>query len=115
MVSQNVESAESQTSGTWANQETRECSSHPGQLGRTGQDSREFWGESFTPGGNDWKGSSFTCKPTSSNPGEIVEQLIDETKKELEVTELHANKLRERLNTLEGLSNQFIEEIVNEE
>ncbi len=107
MVSQNVESAESQASGTWTNQETRECSSYPGQPGRTGQNSREFWGESFAPGRNDWKGSSFACRSTSSSPGEIVEQLIDETRKELEVTELHANKLRERLNTLEGLSSQL--------
>lgn len=107
MVSQNVESAESQASGTWANQETRQCGSYSGQPGRSGQDSRKFRGESFAPGRNDWKGTSVACKSTSSSPGEIVEQLIDETRKELEVTELHANKLRERLNTLEGLSNQL--------
>jgi hypothetical protein len=107
MVFENAESTEIQASGTWTNQETCERSSHTGQPGGTGQDSRESRSEPFSPGGNDWKRRGFDHQSNGSSTGEIVEQLIDETRKELEVTELHANKLRERLSTLEGLSSQL--------
>ncbi|NJL63308.1 MAG: hypothetical protein HC903_17605 [Methylacidiphilales bacterium] len=107
MVTEYGESAESQAPGAWTTQKACERSNYGRQLRGIGQNSREFRGESITPGRDDWTGGSFSCQSINSPPGKIVEQLIEDTKKELESTEVHANKLRERLNTLQGLSNQL--------
>lgn len=99
--------AQSETSRTRTDKEECEPSADPRQLGGTRHSSSTVWGEPISPSGNDWSATN-----TFDNPGDVfvggtVQQLIAETRSEIQEIEDRGEKLRKRLTQLEDLVNRL--------
>ena len=98
-----LHNAQGKAPRTRTNQKTRELSSDRGQSQRTGRNSQDIQGQPLPFSGDDrtW-GDSFNSSGDVL-PGGTVQQLITETREEIDEIQNRGQKLHKRLTELENL------------
>lgn len=98
-----LDNAQGQAPGTRTDQETRKPSFDGGQSYRTGRDSQDIQGQPFAFSGDDRTGGNSFNSSGDVPPGGTVQQLITETREEIEEIQNRGEKLHKRLTELEQL------------
>lgn len=103
LVLEDEQDAQGETPRTRTNQE--KCwNSHDGRCcERTGQDSVSFWCQSFSTIGDDRARTNSFNRPRVISLGGTIQQLINETRQEIEEVKSRNEKLHKRLSELEEL------------
>lgn len=98
--------AENETQGVWGNKEACWYSLNPNSYQGIGQASSGVRRQPLRAGRTDWKGANTTGKSTTT-PGGMLVQLIEETEQEINDYQERIDKLHNRLDKFRTLLKQL--------
>ncbi|MBH8561655.1 hypothetical protein I8748_34595 [Nostoc sp. CENA67] len=114
MVTKNGEISQSQTQGIWTDQEERKPSNDGRWDNGTRQPGGEIGCQSLSSSRIDWTRTDPPVSTGDDPLGGTVQQLIADTREEILEIEIRGEKLRQRLTSLEELSERLKENPVKE-